>query len=430
MNLRLIAAHIIVKVSAGHSLTDCLRSSLPPLKDPRDSAFVRAVTYGVCRYYSSLDVLLSYLLKKPMKAKESDVHALLLVGLYQLKYMSIPPHAAVAETVNAIATLKKPWAKGLVNAVLREYLRQHEKLEEKISTHVEALYAHPLWWINSIKKAWPHDWQSILAANNAHPPLSLRINSQLMRRDDYLRKSWNIKSTMSMIPETESGIVMDPPVPVEDIPGFSTGLVSVQDGAAQLAAKLLLLAPNQRVLDACAAPGGKLTHILETEPNLSACISVEKDKQRILSIKENLTRLKLQATCICDDVSQTKDWWDGQRFDRILLDAPCSASGVIRRHPDIKLLRHPSDIKLLAETQYHLLEALWPLLKPKGLLVYATCSIFPAENAQVLERFLSAHADAVEEKIQASWGVPCQIGRQILPGMHNMDGFYYACLRK
>lgn len=426
MNLRQVAARIINDVTDGRSLTDCLQEALPRLSDHRDRAFVQAICYGVCRYYACLDVILSYLLKNPMNAKDSDVHALLLVGLYQLKYMRIPSHAAVSETVDATAKFKKPWSRGFVNAILREYLREEAALEEKIKTEIEAVYAHPRWWIDFIKMAWPNNWEAILTENNAHPPLTLRVNIGKISREDYIA----LLDQGKIIPELKSGITLDKPVPVEDLPGFSEGKVFVQDGAAQLAAELLELVPGQRVLDACAAPGGKLTHILELEPELAACIAIEKDKQRIQPIKENLARLQLNAECVCADAADTGQWWDGKLFDRILLDAPCSASGVIRRHPDIKLLREPNDIKAFADMQLHLLEALWPTLKSKGLLVYATCSIFPEENTKVLESFLARHADALEKPIQATWGIAAAVGRQILPGMQGMDGFYYAVLVK
>jgi 16S rRNA (cytosine967-C5)-methyltransferase len=422
MNPRLFAAQIIDQVTDGRSLTDCLRSSLVSIEDPRDRSFIQAICYGVCRYYTCLDTILSCLLENPMKAKDSDVHALLLVGLYQLAYMRVPPHAAVAETVNATKKLNKPWARGLVNAILREYLRNQNEIIAENQIDPEYKYAHPLWWISAIKKAWPDHWEAVLEANNAHPPFALRVNSQQIARDDYLKKL----SQAQIIPETRSGLMLETPIPIENVEGFSKGMISVQDGAAQLAAELLDLAPHQRVLDACAAPGGKLTHILELEPELTACIAVEKETQRMVFIQENLTRSAFQAKCICADVNQVDRWWDGQLFDRILLDAPCSASGVIRRHPDIKLLREPTDIQTFAHIQLQLLQTLWPLLRPGGLLVYATCSIFPEENVAVLEKFFAAHPEAKEKPIEASWGLPCEIGRQILPGMHNMDGFYYA----
>lgn len=432
--LRLIAARIIDDVTNGHSLSDLLAPSLKNINDSRDRAFVQALCYGVCRYYSRLDVILSHLLKKPMKAKDSDVHALLLVGLYQLTNMRVPPHAAVTETVNASEGLNKPWARGLLNAILREYLRRKESIDANINEDIESEYAHPQWWIAAIKTAWPHHWQTILTANNDHPPFALRVNQQKITREQYIEKLKQNGFIAEMIPETHNGIILESPISAEELPGFALGEVSVQDGAAQFAAEWLDLTPNQRVLDACAAPGGKLMHILECEPHLAACIAIEKNKERMQPIKENIARLfpqkETQPQCVCADVADTKTWWDGKLFDRILLDAPCSASGVIRRHPDIKLLRQPTDIKPFAEEQFHLLEALWPLLCADGILMYVTCSIFPEENVQVLQRFLTTHADAKEEEWQVDWGVPCDIGRQILPGMHRMDGFYYARLRK
>ncbi len=428
--LRFLSARVVDQVIQGHSLTDSLESLLFSIPDARDRSFIQAICYGVCRFYSRLDVVLSYLLKKPLKAKDSDVHALLLVGLYQLMEMRVPPHAAVAETVNATDKLKKTWARGLVNAVLREYLRQADQIEEKIKSDEEAWYAFPAWWIDAIRNAWPAHWQNILEASNQHPPFALRVNQQHMTREQYLEILQAQTYSAHMIRENQHGIILDTPLSTEVLPGFAAGDVSVQDGAAQLAAELMELTPKLSVLDACAAPGGKLTHIMEIEPALSAVVAVEKEAARIVSIKENLARLKVKATCICHDVSKVDEWWDKQLFDRILLDAPCSASGVVRRHPDIKLLRQPSDIPSLAKEQLHLLRSLWPLLKPGGLLLYVTCSIFFEENAQVVQQFMASQADAREDIIRADWGLPCLHGRQILPGMHNMDGFYYARLRK
>lgn len=428
-NLRLLAARIINEVTEGRSLSDSLEVRLPSLEDTRDQAFVQALCYGVCRYYTRLDIMLSYLLKKPMKAKDSDLHALLLVGLYQLMEMRVPEYAAVTETVNAADKFKKSWGRGLVNAVLREYIRNRQQLNDKMSEEVESEYAHPEWWIEAVQEAWPDNWQAILIANNAHPPFALRVNQQRKTRADYLLalKAQGIEA--DSIPETENGIIIASPIHVEALPGFANGEVSVQDGAAQLAAEILNVEKGMRVLDACAAPGGKLTHILEIAPSLTV-IAVEKEATRMAAIQENLKRLQLKAECHCEDAIDVEKWWDGQLFDRILIDAPCSASGVIRRHPDIKLLRDPDDIPMLAEQQLALLQALWPLLKPGGLLVYATCSIFPEENTGTMRQFLENNSDAIEEKIEANWGLPCEIGRQILPGMQQMDGFYYARVKK
>jgi 16S rRNA (cytosine967-C5)-methyltransferase len=430
MNLRLTCSQIILQVTEGRSLSDCLDASLPAIKDSRDRAFVQAVCFGVCRFYTRLDLVLSHLLEKPMREKDGDVHSLLMVGLYQLMAMRIPEYAAVAETVNATEKLKKSWARGLVNAVLREYLREKENMEKEIEEDEEAKYAHPEWWIEHIKAAWPAHWQSVLEANNEHPPFALRVNERNGTREAYLEKLEAAEFAVHAIPETRSGIIMSEPISAESLPGFSAGDVSVQDGAAQLAAELLDLAPGQRVLDACAAPGGKLMHMLEKEPALSTVIAVEKEASRMTSIRENFSRLKLDAECIQADANDVDKWWDGQLFDRILLDAPCSASGVLRRHPDIKLLRYPSDISAFASEQEKLLSSLWPLLKSGGKMLYVTCSIFPEENTKVIEEFLRQHSDAEEEKINAKWGVPCVAGRQILTGMHEMDGFYYALLRK
>ena len=428
--LRFVAAAMIDEVMQGRSLSDCLESSLKTIDAVRDRAWVQAVCYGVCRFYTRLEFILAHLLKKPLKAKDSDLQALLLVGIYQLMAMRIPPHAAVTETVNAIDQLNKPWARGLVNAVLREYLRKREAFSEQFAANEEAFYAHPRWWIEKIKAAWPNQWQDILHANNAHPPFALRVNQRHISRDDYIDKLRAQHYSAQMIAETQSGLILESPVATEKLPGFAEGWVSVQDGAAQLAAGLLDLHPKQRVLDACAAPGGKLTHNLESEPHLDTLVAIDKDPQRVELIKENLQRLQLQAHCLCQEITEINHWWDGKTFDRILLDVPCSASGVIRRHPDIKLLRHPNDIQPLVDQQQHMLNTLWHLLTPGGLLVYATCSIFPEENVQLLQHFFNTHAEATEEKIAATWGIACQIGRQILPGMQHMDGFYYARVRK
>ncbi len=429
MHIRYLAAKIINDVTDGRSLTDSLDTCLPTIPDSRDRAFVQAVCYGVCRYYTQLDVILSELLQSPMKAKDSDVHALLMVGLFQLIYMRLPDYAAVTETVNATAKLNKPWSRGFVNAIMRSYQREHARIENAIADDEEALYAHPDWWIRLTKHAWPAVWQDILHENNEHPPFALRIDTVKTSRESYLQTLQDASIEAQIIPETKSGIILTVPVPVDELPGFAEGDVFVQDGAAQLCAGLLALEDGMHVLDACAAPGGKLTHLLESANNITA-VAVEKDKQRMASIHDNLTRLHLQAQCICADAADTKSWWDGKQFDRILLDAPCSASGVVRRHPDIKLLRQKSDMTVLAREQVHLLAALWPLLKPGGILLYATCSIFPQENAEVVSHFLTKHADAREIKPQVEWGIAMEAGRQILPGMHKMDGFYYALLAR
>lgn len=427
MKLRATAAKVICAVLEGASLADVLPSAAAQFEDPRDQAFLQAVCFGVCRWYFRLEAILKILLEKPLKAKDQDVYALMLVGLYQLMEMRVPEHAAVAETVAATKSLKKIWAKGLINAVLRNYQRRAQEVTQKIQNNLAAVYAHPLWMIEMLKQDWPEDWQDILLANNQHPPFSLRVNQRHHSRAAYLEK---LSQEAREIPETQMGIVLSNPTDVYELPGFAQGHISVQDGAAQLAAELLQVSAQQRVLDACAAPGGKTTHILETVAQLEKLIALDNDEERLQSVRENLQRLQLSADLVCADAGDVQQWWDGKLFDRILLDAPCSASGVIRRHPDIKLLRKADDIAKLAKEQSRLLTALWPLLKPGGLLVYATCSVFRLENTRVLESFIAVTPDVHEEKISANWGKECTLGRQILPGMHGMDGFYFVVLRK
>ncbi len=429
INLRMLAARVIYQVlTHGRSLSDCLPETLSRLQDVRDQRLLQAICYGVCRWYYRLDALAHSLLEKPLKLKDQDIHCLILVGLFQLMEMRVPAHAVLDETVSAAQAFKKPWAKGLVNAVLRSYQRSATELNEKMLQNLVTLYAHPQWIIDNVQKNWLLDWQTILTVNNQHPPFALRVNQRQISREHYLEKLTANNINARIIPETQAGILLQHPVDVQDLPGFFNGEVSVQDGAAQLAAELLELEAGQRVLDMCAAPGGKTGHILELQPNVEL-IALDRDEKRLQDVRDNLGRLQCTAACICADAADI-EWADGQLFDRILLDAPCSASGVIRRHPDIKILRRATDVAKLVHEQTRLLKAAWSLLKPGGLLVYATCSIFPEENAAVLQAFLRSCPDASEKKISADWGKACAIGRQILPGMHDMDGFYFARLSR
>jgi 16S rRNA (cytosine967-C5)-methyltransferase len=429
INLRMLAARTVYQVIVhGRSLSDCLPDALLRVSDARDQSFLQALCYGVCRWYFRLDALANSLLEKPLKLKDQDIHCLILVGLYQLTEMRVPAHAALDETVSAAQVFKKPWAKGLVNGVLRSYQRSAMTLNEKMLQSLVTLYAHPQWIIDQAQKNWLLEWQDILTANNQRPPFSLRVNQKHLSRERYLEKLKAQNMSARIIPETQAGIILEQPVDVEDLPGFLTGEVSVQDGAAQLAAELLELKPGLRVLDMCAAPGGKTAHMLELQSDIDL-VAIDRDEKRLQDVRNNLARLQLLATCICADAGD-QEWSDGQHFDRILVDVPCSASGVIRRHPDIKILRRATDIAKLVHEQTRLLNKAWELLKPGGLLVYTTCSIFPEENVHVLQAFLQSHRDAAEEKIPMGWGKACAIGRQILPGMHDMDGFYFARLSR
>ncbi|HVV69667.1 MAG TPA: 16S rRNA (cytosine(967)-C(5))-methyltransferase RsmB [Gammaproteobacteria bacterium] len=431
MNPRTIATKILTEVTEnGRSLTSALSliDKQPKITEP---ALIKELCYGVLRWYFRLTALLSELMKQPLKAKDADVSNLLLIGLYQIIYLRIPDHAAVTETVNAVRDLKKPWATGLINAVLRNFLRNHETLQTKLDANPVSRYAHPLWLIKMLQQTYPDAWESILTANNQHPPLCLRVNALQISRDDYLTLLAAHGINAFAVPFAPQGVVLTEPQDVNRLPGFAAGQCSVQDSAAQLAASLLMLAPGQRVLDACAAPGGKTAHIIEQQPNIAALVAVDEDEERLDKAIQNWQRLQLpkQIQWQVANAAQTT-WWDGQLFDRILLDAPCSATGVIRRHSDIKLLREAKDISALAAEQKALLIALWPLLKPGGLLLYATCSILPQENEEVVLGFLREELTAEEQKITASWGLAKSVGRQILPGEQGMDGFYYACLVK
>jgi len=427
LNTRLIAAWVLSRVlQDGQSLTTALESALQPVESGKDKAFIQALCYGVCRTYHRLDFILSELLDKPLK--DQDVKALALVGLYQLKYMRVKPHAAVSETV--LAARKKPWAKALINALLRSYLREQEKLEQNADNVQYAAVSHPDWLIKQIEQDWPQQAQQILLQNNQQPPMALRVNLARISRDQYLHQLSEEGIVAAAVHFCPSAIILDKPVAVDLLPAFVEGLVSVQDTAAQLAAGLLDVQVGHRVLDVCAAPGGKTAHILEHQPELKELVAVDVDESRLQRVNETLQRLKLPATLVVGDATNPQEWWDDQLFDRILLDAPCSALGVIRRHPDIKLLRRAEDIKPLQVLQKNILNAVWPLLAPGGIMLYATCSILKQENEQQIDAFLVEHPDAVELPINAAWGFAVSHGRQIMTGESAMDGFYYARLGK
>lgn len=396
----------------------------------QDRALLQHLCYGCCRYLPTLELQAKQFLKRPLKRKDSDVQALILLGLYQLSYTRIPPHAVLAETVEAAQTLKKPWAKGLINGVLRNAQRQPEILASLEQDPVYQ-YAHPRWLIARLRAAWPEYWQQILEQNNEQAPLTLRVSNTADAdpRQIYSEQLREHKIAHRLCSFASSAITLEQALPVEALPGFADGLASVQDEAAQLAAPLLDLHPGQRVLDACAAPGGKTCHILDSEPQLAAYLALDNNEGRLQRIRENLERLGLSSQLLCADASQN-DWWDGAHFDRILLDAPCSATGVIRRNPDIKTLRQPEDIDRLCTLQQQMLENLWPMLAPGGKLLYATCSVLPEENEQQINRFLEHYQDASEVVIDADWGIARAAGRQLFPQPQGHDGFYYALLVK
>jgi 16S rRNA (cytosine967-C5)-methyltransferase len=430
MNPRLAAAKALAAVLNGKA---SLNSSLPVQLDKvedRDRGFTQDLAFGTARWQPRLSALAAKLLQKPFKAADADVEALLLVGLYQLLYSRVPAHAAIGETVGCADKLKKPWAKALLNAVLRRAQRESEALLTELEHDPVVRTAHPRWLQKSLKAFWPEQWEAICAANNAHPPMILRVNRRHNSRDTYLTLLANAGINASACVYSQDGIVLETAGDVRSLPGFAEGWISVQDEAAQLAADLLDLAPGQRVLDACCAPGGKTCHIMEVQPGLAGVVAVDLEAKRLVRVRENLARLGLEAELIAADGRDTATWWDGKPFQRILLDAPCSATGVIRRHPDIKLTRQPDDIAALAVLQGELLDALWPTLEVGGILLYATCSTLPTENTEVIQAFLARTSGARELDIATTAGIKQPHGRQLLAQEGGHDGFYYAKLIK
>ncbi|UCP08301.1 MULTISPECIES: 16S rRNA (cytosine(967)-C(5))-methyltransferase RsmB [unclassified Pseudomonas] len=430
MNPRLAAAKALAAVLNGKA---SLNSSLPTQMDKvedRDRGFTQDLAFGTARWQPRLSALAAKLLQKPFKAADADVEALLLVGLYQLLYTRVPAHAAIGETVGCADKLKKPWAKALLNAVLRRAQRESEALLAELEHDPVVRTAHPRWLQKSLKAFWPEQWEAICAANNAHPPMILRVNRRHHSRDAYLGLLTEAGITATACVYSRDGIILDAAADVRSLPGFAEGWISVQDEAAQLAADLLDLAPGQRVLDACCAPGGKTCHILEAEPALAGVVAVDLEAKRLVRVRENLARLGLSAELIAADGRDTATWWDGKPFQRILLDAPCSATGVIRRHPDIKLTRQPDDIAALAVLQGELLDAMWITLEVGGILLYATCSTLPTENTEVIEAFLARTPGARELDLATTAGIKQPHGRQLLAQEGGHDGFYYAKLIK
>jgi len=433
VNARVCAVQILTQVIGfRRSLADCADPFLNALKDSRDRALAQQLCYGVLRFLPKLQAIAQLLLSKPFKKADTDIECLILIGLYQLLELRIPPHAAISATVDVAKILKKVWAVKLVNAVLRTFQRQHPDLLEKVLQNSAAKYSCPQWILTHFQQDWAEDFQNIVEANLQQPPMSLRVNIQKASRDQYLEllKKQNIEA--DIILDTTTGLILKQAVDVSLLPHFLEGWVSVQDGAAQLAAEILDVSENTRVLDMCAAPAGKMAHFLEKNPALKM-VALDKDEKRLQQIYTTLNRLSLLSENIkiqAVEAQNVEQWWDLQVFDRILLDAPCSGSGVIRRHPDIAFLRKPTDISALVERQKALLDAAWRVLAKGGKLLYATCSVFCAENHLQIQDFLTRHPDAKPLNLSLHCGIKMSVGRQILTGQSNMDGFYYALLQK
>ena len=429
MNLRARAAKAIWRVvDAGLTLDTALAKCLHGIERSEDCGFIKELCFGTLRWFDQLEFLLARYLDRPLKQRDGDIRMLILVGLYQLHHLGTPPHAAVSETVEATVELDKTWAKPLVNALLRRSQREYQQSKPEPDRRPGAHYSHPEWLLDRIRSDWPEQWQTILEANNKRPPQHLRVNLLRASREGCLEDLDRAGIPARPLELTPCGIHVMEPAAVNELPGFEDGCVSVQDAGAQLAAGLLDPQPGDLVLDACAAPGGKTAHILETQPQIAGITALDIDDKRIALLRATLSRLEFDATVAQADAARTGDWWDGRPFDRILLDAPCSATGVIRRHPDIKRLKLPEQVPALQHSQAELLAALWPLLKPGGRLLYSTCSLLRDENDRVIETFLDGHSDAGPATIPAQWGIAMEYGRQLLPGLGDTDGFYYALL--
>lgn len=424
MNVRAAAAKVLFQVvDEGQSLSSALPTAQQSIK-PRDHALLQEICYGALRYLPRLESIANQLMDNPLRGKKRVFHHLILVGIYQIGFMRIPAHAAVGETVEATKTLRGPSLRGLINAVLRNYQRNQEELDQYSVSHNAGKYSHPSWLLKLLNQAYPNQWESIVEANNSKAPMWLRVNRKHHTRDEYLALLEKEGISASINDQTQDALRLHSPCDVTNLPGFEKGWVSVQDAAAQLSVDYLDPQNSELILDCCAAPGGKTAHILERTENCKV-VAIDADKLRLKRVYENLKRLQLNATVLCGDARHPESWWQGEKFDRILLDAPCSATGVIRRHPDIKWLRRADDINALATLQSEIIDAMWQQLKSGGTLVYATCSITAQENEQQIKQFLERTSDATLINSDAD-----KLGRQILPGEEEMDGFYYAVLKK
>ncbi|MHB0776235.1 16S rRNA (cytosine(967)-C(5))-methyltransferase RsmB [Halomonas sp. WWR20] len=432
-NVRAAAAQALVPVLTAQGSLSGLEAALDAHAiHERDRSFAKALCFGVCRTLPRLEALSAELLRQPFKRRDQDIQALLLLGLYQLLYMRVPAHAAVGETAGAARKFGKAWATRVLNGCLRRLQRESDALQARVDRDPAVASWHPNWLLKALRQAWPEDWQAIAEANNQPGPMTLRINRRRGTREDYLARL--AEAGLEALPcrHSAEGLTLSAPCDVQTLPGFAEGDVSVQDEAAQLSAELLAPTlqgrPGARVLDACCAPGGKAAHLLERfDVDL---LGVDSDAERLTRVEATLSRLALPARTLHADAA-SPDWWDGSPFDAVLLDAPCSGTGVIRRHPDIKALRRASDIAELAALQARLLDHLWTLLAPGGTLLYATCSVMPEENSDQIRAFIGRTPDAeVTTPVTAEWGRAAGEGRQLLPQVGGHDGFFYARLAK
>ncbi|TAL92668.1 MAG: 16S rRNA (cytosine(967)-C(5))-methyltransferase RsmB [Rhodanobacter sp.] len=426
---RALAARGLAEIAMrGASLREVLQRGAPKLADPRDRALLMALLSEGARWWLRFDAAIDGLLEKPLRHKDPAVHALLVLGLVQLEVLELQDYAAVAATVEAVRALKRPQLAGLVNAVLRRWQREREALLTKLDSTPQTRHAHPAWLASALQRDWPEQAQAVLGADNREPPLMLRVNRRRSTRAALIEQLQAAGYAATAHPWLADALVLPHSTDVTRMPGFEDGYFAVQDGAAQVAADLTDLHDRLRVLDACAAPGGKACHLLErADIELTA---LEFDPARAERIRQNLMRLRLDANIVIGDAGAPKGWWQGAPFDRILLDAPCSATGVLRRRPDVRLHRRESDIAAMQVQQRRILAALWPLLAPGGRLLYITCSVLRAENEAIVGELLATQADAQAVAFTLAAGQAAALGWQILPGEGDLDGMYYAVLQK
>ena len=429
------AAAVDAVIHNGRSLEQVIPECLTEALSPRDVTLVKALVYGALRGHCLHQCLISKLLSKPLKKKDIVLESLLSVSLFQLLESDQPDFAVVSATVDAAAVLGRPHARGLVNAVLRNFLRQREVLLKAAMQEPAARYRLPVWLLDRLRSSWPDTWEAIAAASNLQAPMWIRVNQQRTSVSDYqqqLKTDINLSAESSAV--CPGSLKLESAVRVDVLPGFESGHSSVQDIAAQLAATILAPKPGEKILDACAAPGGKTGHLAELSAYGANITALDHSAERMQRVTENLERIGANATLIVGDAAAPEGWWDGELFDRVLLDAPCSATGVIRRHPDIPLLRRDSDISALTDLQERMLAALWLVLKPGGQLLYTTCSVLPVENQSVVAAFLQGHPEARVLPVDCLEHVAAKHigpGHQLLPGNPlDSDGFYYALLEK
>lgn len=432
-SVRSVSAQILYEVHfKQHSLNDVLNHYLENI-EPSQHALLKQLCFGSTRWYIKLDSLLKKLIDKPLKSRDAIIHYVLIIGLYQLIYLKKPEYAVVKETVDTLKQFKRIWAKALVNAVLRRYIREKQQLND-IPHSVYVKNSHPKWLFDRLQNDWTESQvEYILTENNKQPPMWLRVNQQQIPCQDYKQQLKQKGILFESISGNNAAILLHDAVQVEVLPGFERGHISVQDGAAQYAAILLSAKKADKVLDACAAPGGKTAHILEQQQQLTSFLAIDISYKRLQKVTENIDRLQLQSNIFKikeADAIDINQWWNGEKFDRILLDAPCSATGVIRRHPDIKMLRKNKDIDSLVETQQHILTSMWEMLKPGGTLLYATCSILKVENSLQIKHFINKNDNAIHCEVTLPYGQAMDYGWQVLPGEGQLDGFYYAMIKK